>query len=69
MIKKAKDHEITLAPEDVTVQRIGTPGSPAVYIAADYTVPVTFRDIRSLCISLLRAETGKLENRLSAVAF
>ena len=41
VILKAKDHEITLAPESVTVQRIGTPGSLAVYIAADYSVPVT----------------------------
>jgi hypothetical protein len=40
VVKKAKDHEIALAPESVTVQRIGTPGSPAVYVAADYSVPV-----------------------------
>jgi len=40
IIKKAADHQITLAPESVTVQRIGTPGSPAVYVAADYSVPV-----------------------------
>ena len=31
VILKAKDHQITLAPESVTVQRIGTPGAPAVY--------------------------------------
>ena len=41
VIQKAKDHQISLAPESVTVQRIGTPGSPAVYVAADYTVPVS----------------------------
>jgi hypothetical protein len=41
VIKKAQEHQITLAPENVTVQRIGTPGSLAVYLAADYTVPVT----------------------------
>jgi len=40
VVKKALDHQITLAPEAVTVQRIGTPGSPAVYVAADYSVPV-----------------------------
>ncbi|HET6175659.1 MAG TPA: hypothetical protein VFE61_01925 [Candidatus Sulfotelmatobacter sp.] len=40
VIKKALDHEITLAPEQVKVQRIGTPGAPAVYVAVDYTVPV-----------------------------
>jgi hypothetical protein len=41
VIKKAQDHQITLAPENVTVQRIGTPGAPAVYVAADYSVPVS----------------------------
>jgi len=41
IIKKAQDHQITLAPEQVTVQRIGTPGAPAVYVAAEYSVPVT----------------------------
>jgi hypothetical protein len=41
VIKKAQDHQIALAPENVTVQRIGTPGALAVYLAADYSVPVT----------------------------
>lgn len=41
VMKKAQEHEITLVPEQITVQRIGTPGAPAVYVAADYTVPVT----------------------------
>lgn len=40
IIKKAQDHQIALAPEQVTIQRIGTPGSPAVYVAAEYSVPV-----------------------------
>ena len=40
VILKAKDHQITLAPESITVQRIGTPGAPAVYVAAEYSVPV-----------------------------
>lgn len=40
VMKKAQDHQITLAPEQVTVQRIGSPGAPAVYVAADYSVPV-----------------------------
>lgn len=40
VIKKAQDHQITLTPEQVTVQRIGTPGAPAAYVAADYSVPV-----------------------------
>jgi len=41
VLKKASDHQITLAPEQVTIQRIGTPGMPAVYVAADYSVPVS----------------------------
>jgi hypothetical protein len=40
VIQKAQSHQITLTPEQVTVQHIGTPGAPAVYVAADYTVPV-----------------------------
>src|SRR5436305_15311355 len=40
IVKKAQEHQITLAPEQITVQRIGTPGAPAVYVAADYNVPV-----------------------------
>jgi hypothetical protein len=40
VVKKAHDHEIPLAPESVTVQRIGTPGALAVYLGADYSVPV-----------------------------
>jgi hypothetical protein len=40
VIRKAQEHQITLAPEQVTIQRIGTPGAPAVYVAADYSVPV-----------------------------
>ena len=41
VIKKAHEHQIVLTPESVTVQRIGTPGAPAVYVAADYSVPVS----------------------------
>jgi len=41
IVKKAQEHQITLAPEQITVQRIGTPGAPAVYVAADYSVPVS----------------------------
>jgi hypothetical protein len=41
ILKKAQEHQIALAPEQVTVQRIGTPGAPAVYVAADYSVPVS----------------------------
>ena len=41
IMKKAREHDITLAPEQITVQRIGTPGAPAVFVAADYNVPVS----------------------------
>jgi hypothetical protein len=41
VIKKAQDHQIVLTPQDVTVQRISTPGVNAVYVAADYSVPIS----------------------------
>jgi hypothetical protein len=40
VIKKAAEHQITLAPENITVTRVGSVGAPAVYVAADYSVPV-----------------------------
>ncbi len=41
VIKKGQEHQIVLTPENVTVQHIGTPGLNAVYVAADYSVPVS----------------------------
>jgi hypothetical protein len=41
VMKKAREHDITLAPEQITVQRIGTPGALAVFVAADYSVLVS----------------------------
>src|ERR1700722_8448002 len=41
VIRKAHEHDITLAPENVTVQRIGTAGAPAVFVAGAYRVPVS----------------------------
>jgi hypothetical protein len=41
VIKRAQEHQIALTPEQVTVQRIGTPGMNAVYVAVDYSVPVS----------------------------
>lgn len=41
VLSKAKEHDIQLTPAQVTVQRIGTPGSPAIYVAVDYSVPVS----------------------------
>jgi hypothetical protein len=40
VMKKAQERGITLTPEQVTVQRIGTPGAPAVYVAATYDIAV-----------------------------
>lgn len=40
VIKKAREHQITLMPEQITVQRIGSPGALAVYVEANYSVPV-----------------------------
>jgi hypothetical protein len=41
VLKKAQEHDVRLSPANVTVQRIGTPGAPAVYVAVDYSVPVS----------------------------
>jgi hypothetical protein len=40
VLNKAREHNIALTGNQVTVQRITTPGLMAVYVAADYTVPV-----------------------------
>ncbi len=40
ILSKAKVRDIALDETQVVVQRIGTPGAPAVYLAADYSVPV-----------------------------
>jgi hypothetical protein len=40
VVNKAKEHDVALLPAQVTVQRIGTPGAPAVYVGADYTVAI-----------------------------
>jgi hypothetical protein len=41
VLSKAREHDIPLTGNQVTVQRINTPGLSAVYIAADYSVPVS----------------------------
>lgn len=41
VIGAAKRYEIQLEPEQVTVQRMGTPQAPIIYLAADYNVRVT----------------------------
>jgi len=40
VLKKAREHDIQLTPEQVTVQRMNAAGGVAVYVAADYNVPV-----------------------------
>lgn len=40
VLSKARDHQIPLTGNQVIVQRINTPGLSAVYVAADYSVPV-----------------------------
>ena len=40
VIRKAQEHDIELAPEQVTVRRTGTELEPIIYLAADYEVPI-----------------------------
>jgi len=40
IMNKAREHDIALAPNQVTVQRITTPGLMAAYLAVDYSVTV-----------------------------
>jgi hypothetical protein len=40
VVGKAREHDLTLTPEQIVVQHIGTPGAPAIYVSADYSVPV-----------------------------
>jgi hypothetical protein len=40
VIRKAKEHELPIEPKQIAVQRINTPGISAVYITADYSVPI-----------------------------
>jgi hypothetical protein len=40
VMRKAKDEGLPIAPKQITVQHISTPGLSAVYVAADYTVTI-----------------------------
>lgn len=40
VIEKAQDHDIQLTPDQISVQHFGTPGVRAVYVSAEYNVPV-----------------------------
>jgi len=42
VLSKARDHQIALTGNQVTVQRINTPGLSAVYVAADYSFNLHF---------------------------
>jgi hypothetical protein len=41
VIRKAQEHQIALTPANVTLQHMATPGMNVVYVAADYSVPVS----------------------------
>jgi len=41
VIRKAREHDIPLTPEQVTVERMNAAGAVAVYVAADYSVPIS----------------------------
>jgi hypothetical protein len=40
ILRKAKEHDLPIEAKQVSVQHISTPGIAAVYVEADYTVPV-----------------------------
>jgi hypothetical protein len=41
VMKRAREHELPLNAKQITVQRINTPGVSAIFISADYSVPVS----------------------------
>jgi hypothetical protein len=40
VMRKVKEQNLPIEPKQVTVQRINTPGMSALYVAADYSVPI-----------------------------
>jgi hypothetical protein len=42
VLRKAREHDLPIQEKQITVQRINTPGLSAVYVAADYSVTVSF---------------------------
>jgi len=40
VMQKVREQNLPIDPKQITVQRINTPGMSAVYVAADYSVPV-----------------------------
>jgi hypothetical protein len=41
ILRKAEKYEIPLSPDQVTVVRTGSGAAASIYLAADYTVPIT----------------------------
>ncbi len=41
VLKRAKEHDLPIDARQIIVQRINTPGMSALYVAADYTVPIS----------------------------
>ncbi|MGA9980532.1 MAG: hypothetical protein WBQ08_18070 [Candidatus Sulfotelmatobacter sp.] len=41
VLNKAKARDIAITPEQVTIQRMGQSGLSGVYVAVDYSVPVS----------------------------
>jgi hypothetical protein len=41
VMRKVREHDLPITPKQITVQRINTPGTSAVYVAADYSVTVS----------------------------
>jgi hypothetical protein len=42
VLRKAREHELPIQEKQIIVQRISTPGLSSVYVAADYSIPVSF---------------------------
>jgi hypothetical protein len=40
VLRKAKEHDLPISEKQVKVERILTPGLMAVYVSADYSVPI-----------------------------
>ncbi len=41
VLRKAKERDLPIEAKQIIVQRVNTPGAPAVYVAADYSVTVS----------------------------
>jgi hypothetical protein len=40
VLRKAKEHDLPIEAKQVIVQRVNSPGLAAVYVGADYSVPI-----------------------------